>query len=95
MKKTFLAVALLCAVSLSSCYTLEYSVGNGAQKNIPVKGRNHYLIGGLVPLKTTTPADLAGNEKDYKVEITHSFIDGLISAITGGFYTPTTITVTK
>jgi hypothetical protein len=38
---------------------------------------------------------MAGGAKDYTVNIQHSFIDGLLSGLTGGLYTPTTTTVTK
>lgn len=38
---------------------------------------------------------MAGDAKDYQVTIEHSFIDGLLNAITGGLYTPTTTTVRK
>jgi hypothetical protein len=60
-----------------------------------VTGKNHYLIEGLVPVGRTTPTELAGNAADYDVTIVHSFVDGLLSAITGGLYTPTTVIVKK
>ncbi len=70
-------------------------MGNGAQSGVQVTGMNHYLIYGLVPLKVSDPNELAGGASDYTVKIEHSFIDGLINAITFGIYTPTTTTVTK
>lgn len=97
MKRNLLTMgfALALCFCLSSCYTLTYSVGNGAQSGMEVKEKNHYLIAGLVPLGTSDPTAMAGGASDYDVTITHSFIDGLLNAITGGIYTPTTTIVTK
>ena len=97
MKKIFLNTALLLTLSLmlSSCYTMTYNVGEGAKTGMTVTRKNHYLIAGLVPINTADPGQMAGSAKDYTVTIQHSFIDGLISGLTSGFYTPTTVRVTK
>ena len=97
MKKTFLNLALLVVlgISLTSCYTQSYAVGSGAQTGVTVKQKNHYLIGGLAPIKTANPTLMAGDAKNYEVTTTHSFVDGLINFLTGGLYTPTTTIVKK
>ena len=88
------AILVLCG-SLSSCYTYTFQAGNGAQTGIQIKEKNHYLIGGLAPLSQSDPSEMAGDATDYTVNIQHSFVDGLLSIITFGIYTPTTTTVTK
>jgi len=97
MRKTALSMALVFAISLltASCYTLTYSVGEGAKTGIEVTEKNHYLIYGLAPIKTSDPTKMAGGAKDYTVTIEHSFIDGLLNALTFGIYSPTTTTVKK
>ena len=80
---------------LSSCYVNTFDIGQGAQKGIKVKKANHYLLGGLATINVADPEEMAGGASDYTVEIKHSFVDGLINAITFGIYTPTTTTVTK
>lgn len=97
MKKLILNLALALALSamMTSCYTLTYSVGKGAQTGITVKEKNHYLIYGLAPIKTSNPTQMAGDATDYTVTISHSFVDGLINAITAGIYNPTTTKVVK
>jgi predicted small secreted protein len=97
MKKRGLKLVLLLAISfiLTSCYTLTFSVGRGAVGGNVVTEKNHYLICGLVPLRTCDPAQMAGGSANYTVTVEHTFIDGLLSAITGGIYSPTTVTVTK
>ena len=97
MKKKSLRVivALFLVFSVSSCFTLEYNVGRGAQTGVEFKGKNHYLIYGLAPISTTDPASLAGDTKDYRVTIQHTFIDGLLNALTFGIYSPTTTKITK
>ncbi len=97
MKK--LIVSLMCVfvmtLLVTSCYTHTYSVGKGAQTGIEVTEKNHYLILGLVPLSTSNPSEMAGGAQNYTVTHEHTFVDGLINAITGGIYTPTTTTVRK
>lgn len=97
MKKSILnTIFSFCLVMmLSSCYSLTYNVGQGAQAGVSVSAKNHFLIGGLVAVGTSNPTMMAGGAKDYTVNIQHSFIDGLLAALTGGLYTPTTTTVTK
>ncbi len=97
MKKVVLNLAFLFAISflMTSCYTLSYSVGEGAKTGVEVKEKNHYLIFGLAPVKTSDPTKMAGEAKNYTVTTKHSFVDGLLNAITGGIYTPTTTIVKK
>jgi len=97
MKKNYINLGFLFALCLfmSSCYTLSYDVGNGAQTGVEVTEKNHYLILGLAAVKTSDPTVMAGNAENYTVKIEHTFIDGLLNALTGGIYTPTTTKVIK
>lgn len=97
MKKGFLQLSLVLGltISMSSCYTYTHSVGKGSQTGVEVKKMNHYLIYGLAPVGVSNPKEMAGGAEDYDVTITHSFIDGLINAVTFGLYTPTTTIVKK
>ncbi|REJ84816.1 MAG: hypothetical protein DWQ44_08255 [Bacteroidetes bacterium] len=97
MKKNVQRLIMFLSVSffLTGCYTYEMSVGKGAQSGVEVKKMNHYLIYGLAPIAVSNPKDMAGGAENYNVKIQHTFIDGLINAITFGIYTPTTTTVTK
>lgn len=97
MKKTVLNLAFVFTISflMTSCYTLTYSVGEGAKTGVEVKEKNHYLIYGLAPIKTSDPTKMAGETKNYTVTITHTFVDGLLNALTLGIYTPTTTIVQK
>lgn len=80
---------------LSSCYVYTTSVGKGAQNGVEVKKMNHYLIYGLAPVGVSDAKAMAGDATDYNITIKHSFVDGLIQALTFGIYTPTTTIVTK
>lgn len=97
MKKILLNITgILCiSILLSSCYTLTYSVGQGPQKGIEMKEKNHYFIYGLATGNTSDPVEMAGEAEDYQVSISHTFVDGLISALTFGIYNPTTTKITK
>ena len=97
MKKLIVKAAMMVLSTgfLTSCYTQTYTVGNGPQKGVEVKDRSHFLVYGLAPLKTADPVKMAGETDDYEVTIQHTFVDGLINAITFGIYTPTTTKVVK
>jgi len=97
MKKTILNLSLVLGLSLmmSSCYTYTYSVGNGAQTGVETKKANHYFIYGLAAGSISDPIQMAGGATDYEVTIQHTFVDGLLNAITFGIYTPTTTIVRK
>ncbi|MPT35347.1 MAG: hypothetical protein E2604_09730 [Flavobacterium sp.] len=80
---------------LTSCYTYTSVVGKGAQGNQQTTKWNHYVIYGLAPVGVSDSKQMAGGAQDYTVTTKQSFVNGLISAITFGIYTPTVTTVTK
>ncbi len=98
MKKSILklsGVAFLCTTMLSSCYTYTSVVGDGAQGNKEVTEWNHYVIFGLAPVGVSDSKKMAGDNENYEVTTRQTFVNGLVSAITFGIYTPTTTTVKK
>ncbi len=99
MKKTILKLSLVFVFGLSllmsSCFTYTFSVGKGAQTGVEVKKPNHYFIYGLAEGKLSNPKEMAGGAEDYEVTIKHTFVDGLLNALTWGIYTPTTTIVQK
>jgi hypothetical protein len=97
MKNKFVSCAVftfLC-LSMASCYTLSYTVGNGPQTGVMVVEKNHYVVAGLAPIKVSDPVRMAGDAKNYQVTVTHTFVDGLINVLSSGLYTPTTTIVKK
>lgn len=93
MKKVILSAVV--ALAMTSCYTHQYSIGTGASTGLTIKEKNHYLIYGLAPVKTSNPQEMAKGAKNFDVKTEHTFVDGLLNAITFGLYNPTTTTVTK
>jgi len=90
-----LGIALLCTTLFTSCYSYTSVVGEGAKGNQEVTAWNHYLIAGLAPVSVSDSKAMAGGAKDYTVTTKQTFVNGLISAITSGLYTPTTTIVKK
>ena len=97
MKRNLLKMAFVVSLSvmMTSCYTFTATVGNGPKTGEKIVAHNHYLIGGLAPIATANTKELAGGATDYSITVSHSFIDGLLSLLTGELYTPTTVTITK
>lgn len=88
-------VALLCSTLLTSCYSYTSVVGQGAKENQEVTKWNHYVIYGLAPVGVSDSKEMAGGANDYTVTTRQSFVNGLVSGLTFGIYTPTTTTVKK
>ena len=98
MKKGLLnvfGVTLISCFLLTSCYTYTSVVGNGAQGNQEVTQWNHYLIYGLAPVGVSNSKEMAGGAENYQVTTRQTFVNGLVSGLTFGIYTPTTTTVRK
>ena len=97
IKKSMKMMSVLFAASmlLSSCYSYTSVVGNGAQGNSQTTKWNHYVIYGLAPVGVSDSKQMADGAENYTVHTRQSFVNGLVSAITFGIYTPTTTTVTK
>jgi len=97
IKKSLKMMTVLFASSmlLTSCYSYTSVVGDGAQGNNQTTKWNHYVIYGLAPVGVSDSKEMAGEVEDYTVHTRQSFVNGLVSALTFGLYSPTTTTVTK
>ncbi len=98
MKKTCLSclLALVLAISSTACYTLNHTVGDGAQGTTEVSKRQWWAVWGLVPIGEVDSYDLAKGAKDYSVETQWTIIDILLNLITGWVTIfSQTVTVTK
>jgi hypothetical protein len=95
IKKTMktMAVAFAASILLTSCYSYTSVVGSGAQGNTEVTKWNHYLINGLAPVGVSDSKQMANGNKNYTVHTRLSFVNGLVSALTFGIYSPSTTTV--
>ena len=94
--KTKLTLSSLLAICfmMTSCYTTKIANGNLTKESPVVKVnsvKNHFLIYGLVPLKSEYEAKkYVGEKENYVIQTQHTFVDGLLNVITFGIYNPTT-----
>lgn len=93
--KKMMALVFMASMLLSSCYSFTAVVGSGAQGNSQTTKWNHYVVYGLAPVGVANPKEMANGAENYTIHVRHSFVNGLVSALTFGIYTPTTTTVTK
>ena len=94
-RKSFFAV-LVIAIAMSSCFTQEHVVGNGASGGNSTSQKQWFILWGLVPLNQVDSKAMAGGAKDYTIKTQESFIDGVIGMFTGIVtVAPRTVTVTK
>ncbi len=90
-----MSVVFAASMLLTSCYSYTSVVGSGAQGSTEVSQWNHYVIYGLAPVGVSNSKEMADGAENYTVHTRQSFVNGLISAVTFGIYTPTITTVTK
>lgn len=93
MKKASLAaVALIATFMLSSCYSSSVSVGSIKKsddlEHVATVHNSHFLYG-LIG-KKQVKAERYVDGPNYLIKRHQSFVDGLLSCITFGIYTPTT-----
>ena len=86
--------ALLC-LTLTSCYHATHLVGSGPAGSTVQKAKNQYFLFGLAPGKQADTHAMANGATNYRIDVEHSFVDGLLNLITFGIYNPTTVTVTR
>ncbi len=94
MKNLLIVVLLL---GMTSCYNSRVCVGNATSKTPVVEVysvKNHHLLYGLIPIGNNNleAVDYIGGREDYVVKNNWTFVDGLLSLVTCGIYTPTTTT---
>ena len=89
------AIVFAASMLLTSCYSYTSVVGSGAQGNSQTTKWNHYVVYGLAPVGVSDSKQMADGAENYTVYTRQSFVNGLVSALTWGIYTPTTTTVTK
>ena len=97
IKKSMRIMAIVFGSSmlLTSCYSYTSVVGTGAQGNNQTTKWNHYVVYGLAPVGVSDSKQMANGSDNYTVHTRQSFVNGLVSSLTFGLYTPTTTTVTK
>jgi hypothetical protein len=93
--KKLIPAYLIATLLLSSCYSYTSVMGKGAQGDEKIAKKNTYYLYGLVKGDQSNAKEMAAGATNYTVETKHTFINGLLSAITFGIYSPTTTTVTK
>ena len=98
MKKTLIALTvILMSGTLTSCYNTKIACGNITTKTPVVKVNsewNHHFLYGLIPGKNANmeAKEFVEDSENYVIKTNQSFVNGLISCLTFGIYTPSTTT---
>lgn len=89
-------LALIITFSVTSCFTIEHTVGNGSQLGTTVEKRQWFALWGLVEISDIDTKAMAGEATDYTIKTERTFVDGLIGIFTGIVtISPRTVQVTK
>lgn len=91
--KLIRSAAVLAAFALTGCYHAVIETGRPAGSEVITQKWANSFIYGLVPPAVVNTASRCPNGVA-KVETQHSFLNGLVAAITWGIYTPIQIDVT-
>ena len=87
------AAAVVAAFALTGCYHAVINTGRPESTDVITMKWANAFVYGLVPPAVTETASRCTNGVA-KVETQHSFLNGLVAAITFGIYTPMQIDVT-
>ena len=85
-----LALSMAIALMLSGCATQTFQINSTSTSSVPTKeDRQAFFVSGLGQTQTMNAAEICGGaNKIIKVEAEHTFVDGLLGALTWGIYTP-------
>jgi len=90
--KLTLAGVLVCSTLLLGCAAQTFTINgeHGEHGEVPTtQTSQHFFISGLGQEQITDAAKVCGGvDKIIKVEAQHTFVNGLLGAITLGIYTP-------
>ena len=89
MRKALLVLFLV--VMTAGCYRARVNTGLAASTNTVTRWE-HYFLAGLVQPKTFDATEWCQGRNVAAVETQHTFVQGLVAAITLGIYTPITVT---
>ena len=92
MPRTKSILLILTLFFLNSCSVHTFIYGDGPKQGYTKVLKQHNYVGGLISDNTPTIEELNG-ETDYKLVVKHSIIDSILSFLSFGLYTPTTITI--
>ena len=92
MTRIKLIVLLIIFLSSASCSVHTFTYGDGPKQGYTKVLKQHNFVGGLISDNTPNIVELNG-ETDYKIEVKHSIVDTLLSFLSFGLYTPTTIII--
>ena len=93
MKKSFLALAV-CIIALPGCYHATVNTGAAPGPAPKVNTWAHSWIAGLVPPKAINAQEKCNGKNAAVVETQMSPANWIVGVLTGGIYTPMTISVT-
>lgn len=87
MKKILSLVAVILA--LSGCCTQQFPLTAERMPTVPsYEGTTHFVFWGIGQKNQIDPKDVCGKRKVTAVETHYSFIQGLMTGITYGIYSP-------
>ena len=92
MRKILLIILIF--FLLTSCSVHTFTYGDGPKQGYTKVLKQHNFIGGLISDNTPSIEEL-NRERDYKLVVKHSLMDSILSILSFGLYTPTTITIYK
>ena len=92
MKRILVTVVMMFVVT--GCATQTYFLNKGSQSELRDQKMQHFFINGIAQKKEIDAAQVCGGaNKVMKVESHQRFVDGLLSVVTLGIYTPRTAKV--
>ena len=94
MKQKIMIFTLLCAIFLANCATQRIHTTSDQSAKIPsFEGTSHFFLYGIGQTKEYSAKQICHNRVVATVETYYSFVNGLLSGLTSGIYTPMSYTI--
>ena len=94
MTRIKLIFLLIIFLLTASCSVHTFTYGDGPKQGYAKVLKQHNFVGGLISDNTPNIEELNG-ETNYKIVVKHSIVDSLLSFLSFGLYTPTTIIIIR
>jgi hypothetical protein len=86
-------ITIILMASVTGCTYQKFQLDDKAATIPTHEGTNHFVFWGLGQTKEVDPNEVCGSRGTSSVETRYSFVDGLLTGITYGIYSPRTYAV--
>lgn len=94
MNKIKFFIVVIISLIITSCHVHTFNFGDGPKENNSTVLKQNNFIGGFIS-NTTPVIEETNYQSNYRITIKKNIIDSILTILSFGLYSPTTIVITK